>query len=176
MIRTQNLRKRVRLPSRSPLVRPNGFSLIEVMVTMVILSFGLLGVAGLLVNGVSNAVASESMAKASQLAADMADRIRANPTVALSATSQYLTQYSDSPPASPSSIAENDKKVWLEALAAQLPQGDGQITNSVSGTERKVVIQVRWSNCLGTLSDADLTACTDNSGAAFKTVTFELRL
>jgi type IV pilus assembly protein PilV len=151
MIRTQNLRKRVRLPSRSPLVRPSGFSLIEVMVTMVILSFGLLGVAGLLVNGVSN-------------------------TVALSATSQYLTQYSDSPPASPSSIAENDKKVWLEALAAQLPQGDGQITNSVSGTERKVVIQVRWSNCLGTLSDADLTACTDNSGAAFKTVTFELRL
>ncbi|SFU94330.1 type IV pilus assembly protein PilV [Polaromonas sp. YR568] len=176
MIHTQNLPKRVRLPSRNPSVRPHGFSLIEVMVTMVILSFGLLGVAGLLVNGVSNAVASESMAKASQLAADMADRIRANPTVALSATSEYLTLYSDSPPSSPTSIALNDKKVWLEALAAQLPQGDGQITNSVSGTDRKVTIQVRWSNCLGTLSDADLTACTDNSGAAFKTVTFELRL
>jgi type IV pilus assembly protein PilV len=146
------------------------------MVTMVILSFGLLGSAGLLVSGVSNASASESMAKASQLAADMADRMRANPTVALSATSQYITTYADNPPASPSSIAENDKKVWLESLAAQLPQGDGKITNYTSGTERKIVIEVRWSNCLGTLSDADRTACTDNSATAFKTVTFELRL
>ena len=180
MMRTENLNlnspRGVRLNSRKPSRFAGGFSLIEVMVTVVILTLGLLGIAGLLVNGVSNASASESMAKASQLAADMADRIRANPVVALSATSQYLTTYADTPPSSPSSIAENDKKVWLEALAAQLPQGDGKITNSVSGTDRKVVIEVRWSNCLGTLSDADRTACTDNSATAFKTVTFELRL
>lgn len=153
-----------------------GFSLIEVMVTLVILSFGLLGIAGLLVNGVSNASASESMAKASQLAADMADRIRANPTVAISATSEYITTYADTPPASPTTIAQRDKKEWLEALAAQLPQGDGKITSFVGGGQRRLDIEVRWSNCLGTLSDADRTSCTDNSAAAFKTFTFELRL
>ncbi|HAL40331.1 MAG TPA: type IV pilus modification protein PilV [Polaromonas sp.] len=151
-----------------------GFSLIEVMVTMVILSFGLLGIAGLLVNGVSNASGSEAMAKASQLAADMADRIRANPVVGVSATSEYITTYADTPPSSPVTIAMKDKKDWLEALAAQLPQGDGQIT--VDNTLRKVVITVRWSNCLGTLNDADRTACTDNAATAFKTVSFELRL
>lgn len=154
----------------------SGFSMIEVLVTMVILSFGLLGVAGLLVSGVSNAASSEAMSKASQLAADMADRIRANPVVAVSATSQYITTYSESPPASPASIAERDKKEWLEALAAQLPQGDGRITNTVSGGQRKVEIEVRWSNCLGTLSDAARILCTTNSAASFKTVLFELRL
>ncbi|MES2686394.1 MAG: type IV pilus modification protein PilV [Pseudomonadota bacterium] len=153
-----------------------GFSLIEVLVTMVILSFGLLGVAGLLVKGVSNAAASEAMSKASQLAADMADRIRANPVVALSATSQYITAYADTPPVSPTTIAMKDKKEWLEALAAQLPQGDGKITNTVSSGSRKVEIEVRWSSCLGTLSDTVTTACTDNSAAAFQTFVFELRL
>jgi type IV pilus assembly protein PilV len=153
-----------------------GFSMIEVLVTLVILSFGLLGVAGLLVSGVSNAASSEAMSKASQLAADMADRIRANPVVAMSATSQYITTYEDVAPTSPTSIAERDKKAWLEALAAQLPQGDGKITNTVSGGQRKIEIEVRWSNCLGTLNDAARTLCTDNSAAAWKTLTFELRL
>lgn len=153
-----------------------GFSLIEVMVTMVILSFGMLGVAGLLVSGVSNSAASEASAKASQLAADMADRIRANPAVGLSASSEYLTNYSDVPPSTPTTIAQADKKVWLEALAAQLPQGDGQITNAVAGGARRLDITVRWNNCLGTLNDVDRTSCTNNSATAFKTVTFELRL
>lgn len=153
-----------------------GFSMVEVLVTLVILSFGLLGVAGLLVSGVSNAASSEAMSKASQLAADMADRIRANPVVAVSATSQYITTYADVPPTSPTSIAERDKKEWLEALAAQLPQGDGKITNTVSAGQRKIEIEVRWSNCMGTLSDAARTLCTDNSAAAWKTLTFELRL
>lgn len=153
-----------------------GFSLIEVLVTMVILSFGLLGVAGLLVKGVSNAAASEATSKASQLAADMADRIRANPEIALSASSEYITAYADTAPSSPTTIAMKDKKEWLEALAAQLPQGDGKITNTVSAGQRRYDIEVRWSNCLGTLSDAARTACTDDSTTAFKTFTFELRL
>ena len=153
-----------------------GFSLIEVLVTLLILAFGLLGVAGLLVSGVSNAASSEAMSKASQLAADMADRIRANPEVALSATSEYITTYADTAPSSPATIAMRDKKEWLEALAAQLPQGDGKITSSVSGGQRKLEIEVRWSNCLGTLNDAARTLCTDNSAAAFKTATLELRL
>lgn len=153
-----------------------GFSLIEVLVTMLILSFGLLGIAGLMVSGVSNAASSEATSKASLLAADMADRIRANPVVALSATSEYITTYLDTPPVSPSTIALKDKKEWLDALAAQLPLGDGKITSTVGAGSRKLEIEVRWSNCLGTLSNASRTLCTDNSAAAFKTVTLELRL
>lgn len=156
--------------------RSQGFSLIEVLVTMVILSFGMLGVAGLLVGGVSNAASSEAMAKATQLAGDMADRMRANPVVALSATSEYLTAYSDTPAGTPTTIAKKDVKAWLTALAAQLPQGDGKITNSVSGGGRTVNIEVRWSNCIGSLSDTEKANCTDQNGELFKYVKYELRL
>ncbi len=156
--------------------RQAGFSLIEVLVTMLILAFGLIGVAGLLVNGISNAAASEALAKANQLAADMADRMRANPTVALSATSEYITTYTDASPTNPTTIAMQDKKAWMDALAAQLPQGKGRIYNTVGGGARQFNIEVRWANCLGTLSDAATTACRDNSATAFRTVNFELRL
>jgi type IV pilus assembly protein PilV len=152
----------------------DGFSLIEVMVTMIILAFGMLGVAGLLVGGVSNAASSEATAKATQLSADMADRMRANPTVAISASSEYITSYTDTAPSSPASVAQLDKQVWMNALATQLPGGVGKIT--VDNTNRKVVIQVRWSNCMGTLSDAEKTTCTDNPATGFKYVNFELRM
>jgi type IV pilus assembly protein PilV len=163
-------------PPTAPGFREAGFSLIEVLVTMLVLAFGLLGVAGLLVNGVSNAAASESYAKASQLASDMADRIRANPAAALSATSEYITTYSDPIPSTPTSIAQADKKAWMEALANQLPQGKGRIYNTVGGGQRQINIEVRWLNCLGTLSDADRTSCTDGAASTFRTVNFELRL
>lgn len=153
-----------------------GFSLVEVLVTMVILAFGLLGIAGLMVGGISNASASEALSKAHQLAADMADRIRANPAAALSATSEYITAYDDAAPTNPSTIAQADKKAWLDALAVQLPQGDGKITSTVGAGQRKLEIEVRWSNCLGTLSDAERTVCTDDPATAFRTVSLELRL
>ncbi len=156
--------------------RSRGFSLIEVLVTLVILAFGLLGVAGLMVSGVSNAASSEARSKASQLAADMADRIRANPAVALSATSEYITTYGESPSTSPTTIAQRDKKEWLESLAAQLPQGDGRITLAVGGGRRKIELEVRWSKCIGTVSDETRTLCTDNAAAQFETLVFDLRL
>ena len=165
-----------RLVLRRKNVGQTGFSLIEVLVTILILAFGLLGVAGLLVKGVSNAASSESFSKASQLASDMADRMRANPAVALSATSEYITTYTDSIPTSPTTIALQDKKAWMTALAAQLPQGKGRIYNLVAGSGRQINIEVRWSNCLGTINDADKIACINDSSTAFRTFNFELRL
>ena len=177
---TANVRCMRAQHSRKNRLRQAGFSLIEVLVTMLILAFGLLGVAGLLVGGVSNAAGSESFSKASQLAADMADRIRANPAVALSATSEYITAYSDSIPTSPTTIAMQDKKAWMEALAAQLPKGKGRIYNTVASGARQFNIEIRWSKCFGTLGDADRTTgtnnCTDNPDAAFRTFNYEMRL
>ena len=164
------------LPAPNVRLRESGFSLIEILVTMLILAFGLLGVAGLLVGGVSNAASSESFSKAGQLAADMADRMRANPTVALSATSEYLITYADTVPINPTTIALKDKKAWMEALAAQLPLGKGKITNAVSGGQRQINIEVRWSKCFGALGDADRTSCTNNPDTAFRTFNYELRL
>ena len=150
-----------------------GFSLIEVMVTLVILSFGLLGVSGLLVKGISNTSASESVAKANLLMAGMADRIRANSAVAKIPSNQYLREYkADMPTSSSSSIAQSDVNGWLKSLEAQLPQGDGEITLDGS----TLIIGVRWSNCLGTLSKSEQKICKDAPASAFKSITYELRL
>jgi type IV pilus assembly protein PilV len=159
--------------------RSKGFSLIEILVTLVILSLGLLGVAGLLVNGISNAASSEAMTKANQLAAEMADRIRANPAVGVSASSEYITTYAETVSSLGTgtlSIAKKDKSDWLSSLATQLPLGDGKITSSVSGTVRKLVIEIQWNNCIGTLTDAEKVSCADGSSGQFKRVTYELHL
>ena len=151
-----------------------GVGMIEVLVTILLLMFGLLGVAGLLASGVSNAAASEAQTKANQLLADMADRIRANPAVSVSATSEYITAYGETITTSPTTIATQDKKAWLTAVRAQLPAGDGKIT--VSSSTRKLELQVRWAKCMGTLNDPDRVSCTDNPDNTYQTATMELRL
>jgi type IV pilus assembly protein PilV len=56
-----------------------GFSLIEALVALVVLSVGLLGAAGLLLGGLRDQSLALRQASATVLLADMADRIRANP-------------------------------------------------------------------------------------------------
>ena len=54
----------------------SGFTLLEVLVAVLVLSFGLLGVAGLLLATVQNNTIASQRTTATFLAQDMADRIR----------------------------------------------------------------------------------------------------
>jgi type IV pilus assembly protein PilV len=56
-----------------------GFTLIEVLVTIIIVSIGLLGLAGLQINGLRANMSSEARSKATLLASDIIERMRANP-------------------------------------------------------------------------------------------------
>ena len=56
-----------------------GFSLIEVLVALVVLSIGLMGIASMQVVGLQFNQQALTTTRAVELAADMADRIRANP-------------------------------------------------------------------------------------------------
>lgn len=57
----------------------SGFTLIEVLVTVVVVSIGLLGLAGLQINGLRASVSSEARSKATLVASDIIERMRANP-------------------------------------------------------------------------------------------------
>ncbi len=57
-----------------------GFTLIEVLVTIVVVSVGLLGLAGLQINGLRANMSSETRSKATLLANDIVERMRANLT------------------------------------------------------------------------------------------------
>lgn len=58
----------------------SGFTLIEVMIALVVLAVGLLGVAKLFIIALQSSASSSSGTQAVNLAADIADRIRANRT------------------------------------------------------------------------------------------------
>jgi type IV pilus assembly protein PilV len=115
-----------------------GFSMVEVLVTMVIIAFGLLGVAGLLTTGLRNNQSSQLRTQASVLAYDMAERMRANRPAALNG------EYALSSPGNP--IAASDKTAWNAALAAKLPSGTGTITSTTASNLVVFQITVQWDD------------------------------
>ena len=56
-----------------------GFTLIEILITVLVLSIGLLGLAGMQITGLRANMSSEARSKATLLANDIAERMRNNP-------------------------------------------------------------------------------------------------
>lgn len=69
-----------------------GFTLIEVLIATVILAGGLLGLAALQTTGLKNNLRAYQRSQATQLAYDMADRMRANIIDAENAAGMYATK------------------------------------------------------------------------------------
>lgn len=120
-----------------------GFSLLEILVTLVILSFGLLGIAGIIVNSLKSNQSSYSRTQASWLANDIIDRMRANRSTAEVVPSPYSLAMSASAPTD-ASIPSVDLKDWRDALASALPSGAGSV--AVDATSSNVTVVVQWDN------------------------------
>lgn len=122
-----------------------GFSMIEVLVTIVIVSLGLLGIAGIIVNGIKSNQSSYARTQASVLANDIIDRMRANRTTSESPETPYnLTLAAATPDASSSNVAQNDLNQWRTALANTLPSGTGSV--NLNAATRHVTVVVQWDN------------------------------
>lgn len=124
-----------------------GTSLIEILVTILIVSFGLLGVAGVVGNGLKNSHGSYGRTQASILAADITDRMRANRADAEAAGLPYNLAIDAATPTG-TSIAQQDLIAWRTALAAALPAGTGAV--SMDAATKKVTVTVRWDDSRGT--------------------------
>ena len=125
--------------------KQSGLTLIEILISVLIISIGLLGVAGLHAYSLRNNYDALMRSHASALASDIADRMRANRTVALSDTRDYNILYSDGKPAitgTPPTVSLVDLNQWLTAIEAALPNGDGQV--NVDPVTRLATIQIRW--------------------------------
>ena len=120
--------------------RASGFTMLETLISILILSFGLLGIAGIYIAGVQNNKSASLRTLATQQAYDMADRMRANlagltvplpampyyhlPTASL-ATACYATTN-----CTPQQMAQNDYYEWNDAGSTSsnpriLPNGFG---------------------------------------------------
>lgn len=117
--------------------RQAGFTLLEILVALVILSIGLLGLAGLQATGLRSNHSGYLRSQATILAYEMADRMRANRAVAIAGS--YNIEFSDGVP-SGTEIQNVDRRDWLNTLAASLPSGDGHI-DCDNGL---CTIEIRW--------------------------------
>ncbi|CEG58506.1 type IV pilus modification protein PilV [Legionella fallonii] len=143
-------------------LRQKGMTLLEVLVTLVILAIGLLGLASMLMY--SNKANNSSYAKqqAVQCAYDIFDRIRANYQSAINGSYNISNIGSNGLPATvstpstlcnvsactPTQMATYDTWYWLTKDVAKLPNGSGSITSALSGATGNTVITVtiQWDD------------------------------
>jgi type IV pilus assembly protein PilV len=135
--------------------KQTGFSLIEVLVTLVIISFGMLGIAGVIINGLKNNNSSYARTQASILANDIIDRMRANKTTAEASTYPYNLALTASP--NGAGVPLNDLTEWRASLATAMPAGTGSV--AMDATTKKVTVIVQWDDSRAS-SDSATTATT----------------
>ena len=135
--------------------RSRGFSLIEVLVALFVLSVGMMGVAALFVSSLQYGGSAILRTRAVNFADDMADRIRAN----AAAGASYVTALTDAGTNSKycsdtgaavaaacteDELAVHDVYLWKQAItgaATGLPGGQGSVAqNTATAARRRIGI------------------------------------
>jgi type IV pilus assembly protein PilV len=143
-----------------PLHRSRGFTLVEALVALVVLSIGMLGIAALYVESLRAGRTALVRSEAVNLASDMADRIRANRQGGTDyakavddagVLSDDCEQGGASASCTPAVMANHDKAVWDAEVIQALPGGTAQI-EFTDANPNVYVITVTWSEQEATVS------------------------
>jgi type IV pilus assembly protein PilV len=124
-----------------------GFSLIEVLIALIILSVGMLGIAGLYVQSMQAGRTSMFRHNAVTLAGDIADRIRANPaagTAYEAAVGADNSCVNGGINCLPAEMAAHDIRLWQEQAEDSLPNGKVTITLDSGVIPPRYEIKVGW--------------------------------
>ena len=128
--------------------RPQGFTLVEALVSLVVLSVGMLGIAGLFAQGLSAGRTAQYRTQAVNLIADLADRIRAN-RPGQGAYAGAAGNNNCDPPAvvncTPPQMAAHDLFVGNQQVQQVLPNGQWQILFNAATLPASFTIQVSWT-------------------------------
>jgi type IV pilus assembly protein PilV len=125
-----------------------GFSLVEAMVSLIVISVGMIGIAALYGQGLSAGRTALSRTIAVNLAATMAENIRVN-RLGQAAYAGAGADNNCDPAAgggvdcTPAQMAAHDLFLWTADVAAQLPNGVGTVA-FVDGTPPNYTITVIW--------------------------------
>lgn len=132
--------------------RQGGFSMIEVLVTLLIISLALLGTAGLQAYSMRLNQGSQFRTQAVFLVADLAERMEANRLAAIAGT--YVTPTSNVPAAendtcavgvcTADQLAAYDLAQWQNAIANTLPQSEWTVQQTTAGNPSTYTIRISW--------------------------------
>ena len=146
---------------RAPHRSHSGFTLIEVLVALVVLSIGLLGIAKLVLFGVKANDSAYLRTQAVNLAYGVLDNMRGNVTVAQAGAYNVGLGVYAAPgqmcnlvatPCAGAALAAYDLYQWKQQLLASLPNGDGTVTTTIVpqpvGSLVTAVITVQWDDAV----------------------------
>ncbi len=127
--------------------RVQGFTLVEVLIALIILSVGMLGIAGLYVHSMQAGRTSLFRHNAVTLAGDIADRIRANPRAvgayALAGANNNCVDGGIN--CTPAQMAANDIFLWDLQATDTLPTGTVAVVFDNAPLPPTYQITVSWN-------------------------------
>ena len=134
--------------------RQSGFTMVEALVALVVLAIGLLGIAALYLDTLRAGRTAIYRTQAVALAADLADRIRSNRTAVAAYNSAFADAHAEvnacftTAGCTAVQLAASDLSRWKNALALQLPNGQGQVAAVApvaAGQPATYLITVQWA-------------------------------
>ena len=122
-----------------------GMTLVEVLVTAVLISVGLLGVAALQLTSLKANKESYVRSQAAMLAADMLDRMRANQAGVLAGDYDMTNDVTGFDQAGRAgTVAATDIAAWQASINNLLPGDDAEAAGRIVRVGRIVTIAIRW--------------------------------
>jgi len=152
--------------SKKIIYRQHGFTLLESLIALVVLSVGMLGIAALYVEGLKAGRTAIYRTTAVSLTSDMMDRIRANPVARDDyelggATSGCINGGND---CTATELAQEDRLVWDTEVAERMPAGtETNIEVTFGANVDTYAISVTWPEP-GYEEDLDYTITADLPG------------
>lgn len=128
------------------LERERGFSLIEALVSLIVISVGMIGIAALYGQGLGASRTALYRTQAVNLVADMADRIRGNRTAGTAyegAAADRDCDAGDNKNCTAAEMAAHDLWQWTTQVGAELPGGAGAVSVDTT-TPPTYTISVTW--------------------------------
>lgn len=132
----------------SRFARNDGFSMLEVLITVLILSFGLLGMAALITTGMRSNHIAHYRSIATQQTLSIADRMRANLAGVRAGAYDSLDNSTPTNPdcntkaCNETEMATYDHFQWNTANSQLLPGGVGTVTKNATG---EFSINISWT-------------------------------
>jgi len=140
--------------SQRSATRSRGITMVESMVALVVISIGMLGIAGLYLSSLQAGRSANLRVQAVNLAAEMADRIRANrgakgAYVLAAGTLPAAVTCSGTTDCAPTDLAHSDQNIWVTAIRASLPgaptaNGAIAFTDNPGATPDRYDITITW--------------------------------